>query len=57
MNIKNDMPQLVPFYYMNEVFFTFVLIVGILYILSNYVLPRIVRLFISRVFIKIMNKI
>lgn len=51
------MPQLVPFYYMNEVFFTFVLIVGILYILSNYVLPRIVRLFISRVFIKIMNKI
>lgn len=51
------MPQLVPFYYMNEVFFTFVLIVGILYILSNYVLPRIVRLFISRVFIKIINNI
>jgi len=51
------MPQLVPFYYMNEVFFTFTLIVGILYVLSNYVLPRIVRLFISRMFIKIMNKI
>ena len=51
------MPQLVPFYYMNEVFFTFVLIVGILYILANYVLPRVVRLFISRMFIKIMNKI
>jgi F-type H+-transporting ATPase subunit 8 len=50
------MPQLVPFYYMNEVFFTFVVIVGILYILSNYVLPRIVRLFISRLFIdKIKN--
>jgi F-type H+-transporting ATPase subunit 8 len=51
------MPQLVPFYYMNEVFFTFALIVGILYILSNYVLPRIVRLFISRMFIKIINNI
>jgi F-type H+-transporting ATPase subunit 8 len=50
------MPQLVPFYYMNEVFFTFVVIVAILYILSNYVLPRIVRLFISRLFIdKIKN--
>ncbi|MBE3091819.1 MAG: hypothetical protein IMZ42_05915 [Candidatus Atribacteria bacterium] len=46
------MPQLVPFYYMNEVFFTFALIVGILYVLSNYVLPRIVRLFISRLFIQ-----
>ena len=51
------MPQLVPFYYMNEVFFTFIVIVGILYILSNYVLPRIVRLFISRMFIKKINNI
>jgi len=51
------MPQLVPFYYMNEVFFTFVVIVGILYILSNYVLPRIVRLFISRTFIDKLNNL
>ena len=51
------MPQLVPFYFMNEVFFTFVLIVGLLYILSNFILPRIVRLYISRMFIKIINKI
>ena len=45
------MPQLVPFYYMNEIVFSFGLIVLILYILSKYILPRIVRLFISRVFI------
>ena len=51
------MPQLVPFYFMNEVFFTFILISGILYIVSNYVLPRIVRLFISRLFIKKVNNI
>jgi len=51
------MPQLVPFYFMNEVFFTFVLISGILYILSNYVLPRMVRLFISRLFINKVNNI
>jgi len=56
-NIIVNMPQLVPFYFINEVFFTFVLIVGILYILSNYALPRIVRLFISRLFIKKINNI
>jgi F-type H+-transporting ATPase subunit 8 len=45
------MPQLVPFYYMNEIVFSFGLIVLILYILSKYILPRIVRLFVSRTFI------
>lgn len=45
------MPQLVPFYYMNEIIFSFSLIVLILYILSKYILPRIVRLFVSRMFI------
>ena len=52
-NIK-IMPQLVPFYYMNEIVFSFGLIVIILYLLSKFILPRIVRLFLSRVFI---NKI
>lgn len=48
------MPQLVPFYYVNEVVFAFAGLVLILYILSKYILPRIVRLFLSRMFI---NKI
>lgn len=48
------MPQLTPFYYVNEVVFAFGLIVVILYLLSKYILPRIVRLFLSRMFI---NKI
>jgi len=52
--IKINMPQLVPFYYMNEVVFAFAIIVFILYVLSKYILPRIVRLFLSRMFI---NKI
>ena len=51
---KINMPQLVPFYYMNEVVFAFAIIVFILYVLSKYILPRIVRLFLSRMFI---NKI
>ena len=45
------MPQLIPFYYMNEIFFAFGVLTLILYILSKYTLPRIVRLFISRMFI------
>jgi F-type H+-transporting ATPase subunit 8 len=48
------MPQLTPFYYMNEIIFSFGLIVIILYVLSKFILPRIVRLFVSRIFI---NKI
>nr|YP_009254053.1 ATP synthase F0 subunit 8 [Hypomyces aurantius]YP_010043391.1 ATP synthase F0 subunit 8 [Cladobotryum mycophilum]ANC62739.1 ATP synthase F0 subunit 8 [Hypomyces aurantius]QPD06686.1 ATP synthase F0 subunit 8 [Cladobotryum mycophilum] len=48
------MPQLTPFYYMNEIVFAFAIIVVLLFILSKYILPRIVRLFLSRMFI---NKI
>jgi len=45
------MPQLVPFYFINEVTFAFVLLVTMIYIFSKYILPRFVRLFISRMFI------
>jgi F-type H+-transporting ATPase subunit 8 len=48
------MPQLTPFYYINEVTFAFLAIVVILYLVSKYILPRIVRLFVTRMFI---NKI
>lgn len=45
------MPQLVPFYFVNEITFTFAIIVLTIYILSKYILPRFVRLFLSRSFI------
>ena len=45
------MPQLVPFYFMNQVVFAFTSIVIILYVVSKYILPRFVRLFITRIFI------
>jgi F-type H+-transporting ATPase subunit 8 len=45
------MPQLVPFYFMNEIIFAFTLIVLNIYIFSKYILPRFVRLFISRSYI------
>nr|YP_009240559.1 ATP synthase subunit 8 [Pyronema omphalodes]AMO66531.1 ATP synthase subunit 8 [Pyronema omphalodes] len=45
------MPQLVPFYFINQVTFTFVILTVLLYILSKHILPRILRLFLSRVFV------
>lgn len=45
------MPQLVPFYFVNEITFTFAIIVLTIYLLSKYILPRFVRLFLSRSFI------
>jgi len=48
---KQQMPQLVPFYFINEVTFAFILLVTMIYIFSKYILPRFVRLFLSRMFI------
>jgi len=45
------MPQLVPFYFVNQVTFAFVLLIVMIYLFSKYILPRFVRLFISRIFI------
>jgi F-type H+-transporting ATPase subunit 8 len=45
------MPQLVPFYFVNEVTFTFVILGFLIYMFSKYILPRFVRLFTSRIFV------
>jgi len=50
------MPQLVPFYFINEIVFSYTLVIIILYLLSKYILPRIVRLFITRIYINNINK-
>jgi F-type H+-transporting ATPase subunit 8 len=42
------MPQLVPFFFVNEITFTFVIIAVTVYILSKYILPRFVRLLKAR---------
>ena len=49
--LSKKMPQLVPFYFVNEITFTFAIIALNVYILSKYILPRFVRLFLSRTFI------
>ena len=45
------MPQLVPFYFVNQVTFTFIILIIMIYIFSKNILPRFVRLFLTRVFI------
>ena len=42
------MPQLTPFYFVNEVIFAFAIILITIYMLSKYILPRFVRLFLAR---------
>jgi len=45
------MPQFTPFYFINEITFAFAILVIIIYMLSKYILPRFVRLFLARTFI------
>jgi len=45
------MPQLIPFFFVNQAFFTFILLTVLIFTFSKYILPRFVRLFITRMFI------
>lgn len=51
------MPQLIPFFFLNQLYFSFIVLFGLIYILSKYVLPlntlqQVVRIFI----VKLNNK-
>nr|YP_009629588.1 ATP synthase F0 subunit 8 [Lecanora saxigena]QBP39473.1 ATP synthase F0 subunit 8 [Lecanora saxigena] len=43
------MPQLVPFYFLNQITFVFILLIFMVYVFSKYVLPRFLRLFTIRI--------
>nr|YP_009154757.1 ATP synthase F0 subunit 8 [Torulaspora delbrueckii]YP_009155494.1 ATP synthase F0 subunit 8 [Torulaspora pretoriensis]YP_009155502.1 ATP synthase F0 subunit 8 [Torulaspora franciscae]YP_009155509.1 ATP synthase F0 subunit 8 [Torulaspora globosa]YP_009444443.1 ATP synthase F0 subunit 8 [Torulaspora quercuum]AJG02975.1 ATP synthase F0 subunit 8 [Torulaspora globosa]AJG02985.1 ATP synthase F0 subunit 8 [Torulaspora pretoriensis]AJG02993.1 ATP synthase F0 subunit 8 [Torulaspora franciscae]AJ len=45
------MPQLVPFYFLNQLTYGFLLITVLLVLFSQYFLPMILRLYVSRLFI------
>jgi F-type H+-transporting ATPase subunit 8 len=45
------MPQLIPFYFINQVTFAFIILIIMIYIFSKNILPRFIRLFLSRIFI------
>ena len=46
------MPQLVPFYFINQVTFAFIILIFMIYIISKYVLPRITAVFTARIFLQ-----
>jgi F-type H+-transporting ATPase subunit 8 len=48
---KINMPQLTPFFFVNQVVFSFILLTIIIYMFSKYILPRFVRLFKTRLHI------
>jgi F-type H+-transporting ATPase subunit 8 len=45
------MPQLVPFYFINQVLFAIILLTILIYVLSKYILPRFIRLYLTRIYI------
>jgi F-type H+-transporting ATPase subunit 8 len=45
------MPQLVPFYFINEVATAFIIIPTIIYLMTKYFLPQTVRTKLARLFI------
>jgi F-type H+-transporting ATPase subunit 8 len=45
------MPQLVPFFFVNQVIFAFTLLTIMIYVFSKYILPRFTRLYLTRNFI------
>ena len=45
------MPQLVPFYFVNEVTTAFILLPALIYLMSKYLLPQTVRTKLARLFI------
>jgi len=43
------MPQLIPFYFLNQVSYGFLLLLILLYILSKYILPLFPQLQLTRI--------
>ena len=50
---KNLMPQLIPFYFVNQFSFSFLTLLSLIYIFSKYVLPlftfqQVIRMYITK---------
>lgn len=45
------MPQLVPFYFLNQLTYGLLLITVLLLLFSQFFLPKILKLYVSRLFI------
>jgi F-type H+-transporting ATPase subunit 8 len=45
------MPQLIPFYFINEVTFGFIVYIIMIFLFSKYILPKLIRLYLGRTLI------
>jgi len=45
------MPQLNPLFFVNQIVFAFVFLSVLIYTFAKYILPKFVRVFISRIYI------
>ena len=45
------MPQLLPFYFVNQLTFAFFVLIAMIYVFSKYVLPMFTELFLTRMYI------
>nr|YP_009870411.1 ATP synthase A chain subunit 8 [Omphalotus japonicus]QKJ84734.1 ATP synthase A chain subunit 8 [Omphalotus japonicus] len=51
------MPQLIPYFFLNQIIFAFVVLLILVYILSKYILPLFTLLQVVRIYItKLSNK-
>ena len=53
IKIRKIMPQLIPFFFFNQIFFAFVALLSVIYIFSKYILPQftfqqVIRLYITK---------
>ena len=49
----NKMPQLIPFYFLNQLSFSFLTLLSLIYIFSKYILPlftfqQVIRMYITK---------
>ena len=57
IRLYNLMPQLIPYYFLNQITFAFVALFILVYILSKYILPLFTLLQVARIYItKLSNK-
>ena len=45
------MPQLLPYYFLNQLSFTIFILIALIFVFSKYILPNFVFLFVSRSYI------
>lgn len=50
------MPQLVPFFFLNQMFWGYLIILIIIILSSKFVLPRVLSIYLSRMFILKLKK-